>query len=118
MPSTERPIPEWARNERLHDQMWVQSNMGSFFTVASLSFIESGRGAIIVDATTQFANMGHPFTYFTQEMIDQDLDEDTQRMVEEYDPEKELVIVLLKPEEKVSTYRVRRQSMKPSADSL
>jgi hypothetical protein len=72
MPGAERPIPEWARKERLRDHVWIFGNRGIFYFLASLSFLESGRGALVVDTTTQFENMGHPFAYFTQEAIDQD----------------------------------------------
>jgi hypothetical protein len=49
---------------------------------------------------------GHPFGYFSQEQIEELGDEDTGRMVTEYDPEQEFVVVLLKPSDRASTYRV------------
>ncbi len=116
MTERRKPIPEWAQNERLRDHAWVRANRGIFYFLASLSFLESGRGAIVVDTTNELQDTGHPSAYFTQEMIEQDLDEHTQRMVHEYDPEKEFVVVLLKPEEKTSTYRVRQQPKKPSGN--
>lgn len=50
---------------------------------------------------------GNPFAYFTQEMVEEALDEDVQRMVRQYDPEKEIVVTLLKAQERVSSYRVQ-----------
>ena len=42
-----------------------------------------------------------------QETIEGTDDEDVKRMVAEYEPEREFVIVLLKPEERTSSYRVQ-----------
>lgn len=69
---------------------------------------QKGRGAIVVDTVTQPPDApGHPFGYVLQTSIEQDEDEDTKRLVREYDPYQEFVIKLLKPENRTSTYRVR-----------
>ena len=45
--------------------------------------------------------------YLDQETIGQHGDEDTQRLVGEYETTEEFVSVLLKPQDRQSTYRVR-----------
>ena len=50
---------------------------------------------------------GHPMGYLDQVTITQHGDEDTQRLVGEYEPTEEFVSVLLKPQDRQSTYRVR-----------
>jgi hypothetical protein len=45
--------------------------------------------------------------FYSQEQINQTDDEDAQRMVREYDPTAEMVVVLLKPQDRVSVYRMR-----------
>jgi hypothetical protein len=50
---------------------------------------------------------GHPFGYFPQEVIEQQGgDEDTQRLVREYDPSAEFVTTVLKPQDRISSYRL------------
>jgi hypothetical protein len=61
-----------------------------FSAIASVAFENSGRGAIVVDTTSQaMPGAGHPFGYFSQEQIEELGDEDTSRMVTEYEPAQE-----------------------------
>lgn len=106
MTPEKRIIPNWARLERAADLHWVGENLHVFWSTAKEAYGAHGRGALIVDTTSQPIVEGHPFGYFPQEIIDQLGDEDTKRMIREYDPEKEFVILLLKSSERTSTYRV------------
>src|SRR5437762_10261571 len=101
----ERPeLPEWAREERQSDIAWIRENMLLFREAARTAFQGGGRGAIVVDTTSlPVEGMGHPFGYYLQETIEGTNDEDVKRMVAEYEPEREFVIV---PEERTSSYRV------------
>jgi len=100
-------IPAWARRERQADLGWIAENLDVFSAIASVAFENSGRGAIVVDTTSQaMPGAGHPFGYFSQEQIEELGDEDTSHMVTEYEPTQEFVVVLLKREDHVSTYRV------------
>jgi len=85
---------------------WIRENLHVFRPAATTAFAEFGRGAIVVDTTSRPTGEGHPFGYFSQEMIEEGDDEDIKRMVNEYDPEKDVVIVMLKENDKMSTYRV------------
>jgi hypothetical protein len=77
-------------------------------TAASTAFKAGGRGAVVVDTTSvPVEGMGHPFGYYLQATIEEAGDDDVQRMVQEYQPNTEFVIVLLKPEERTSSYRVQ-----------
>ena len=100
-------IPDWARRERLRDFEWIGENLGSFWPLAKEVFKESGRGAIVVDTTSQPTGEGHPFGYFSQEDLEKFEDEDTDRILQNYDPEKEFVIMLLKSDDRTSTYRIQ-----------
>jgi hypothetical protein len=100
-------IPDWAQRERQGDLGWIAENLDAFSAIASLAFKDEGRGAIVVDVMSQpVPGAGHPFGYFSQETIEQQDDEDITRMVAEYDPAQEFVVVLLKPQDRTSTYRV------------
>jgi hypothetical protein len=101
-------LPEWAREERQSDIAWIRENMLLFREAAQTAFQGGGRGAIVVDTTSlPVEGMGHPFGYYLQESIEGTGDEDVKRMVGEYEPEREFVIVLLKPDERTSSYRVQ-----------
>ena len=104
----ERKIPDWAREERLRDMAWIGENFAVFWSAAEMMLAEQGRGAIVVDTTMQpEPEWGNPFVYLPQGEVEESFDEDAQRMVQQYEPEQEIVIVLLKPEERVSAYRVQ-----------
>lgn len=107
--AVERPnIPDWAKQERHQDMEWIRENGSVFQLAASVAYEFSGRGAIVVDTTTQpIPGIGHPFGYFDQDIVEADFDEYTKRMVKNYEPAEEIVIVLLKQEGKSSTYRVK-----------
>jgi hypothetical protein len=82
-------IPDWAREERQRDIAWIRENIHTFRAVARITFTERGRGAIVVDTTSiPVEGMGHPFAYYLQNTIEETDDEDTKRMVAEYDPHK------------------------------
>jgi hypothetical protein len=100
-------IPDWAGRERQADLAWVADNLDVFGTTAVLAFVHMGRGALFVDTTIQLApDAGHPFGYLSQEQVEEVADDDTRRMVKEYNPSQEFVIALLKPGDRISTYRI------------
>ena len=99
-------IPAWARQERWSDMAWISENVHVFWPAAQQQHQTLGRGAIVVDTTLRPTGAGHPFTFYSQEQINQTDDKDAQRMVREYDPETEMVIVMLKPQDRVSVYRM------------
>jgi len=114
MPEREaRWIPSWAESERTSDVAWISENLHVFWPVAQQRYEEHGRGAIVVDTTRLPTGEGHPFGYFPQQMVEQTGDEDTQRMVREYDPSWEMVTVLLKTHDRISTYRAGVLPRKP-----
>ncbi len=102
-------IPDWAKQEREHDLAWIGENLHIFRQAARAAFESSGRGAIVVDTTSRPTGEGNPFGYFAQELLEQRDDEDIKRMVSEYNPEEELVLVLIKSQDRTSAYRVRPQ---------
>ena len=102
-----RDIPDWARRERQGDLGWIAENLDVFSAIAFVAFEDEGRGAIVIDVTSQpVPGAGHPFGYFAQETIERQDDDDITRIVAEYDPTQEFVVVLLKPQNRTSTYRV------------
>ena len=100
-------VPEWARRERPFDHAWIIENLPVLWPAAQKQYQVLGRGSIVVDTTVQPTGAGHPYTYLTQQQIDERRDRDAQRMVREYDPVAEMVVVLLKPKDRMSVYRLR-----------
>jgi hypothetical protein len=87
--------------------MWIAENRLSFWPAAQAQFAAHGRGVIVVDTTVQpDPNAGHPMYYIESAQVAQMDDDDTKRLVGEYDPQHEFVVLLLKPEGHTSTYRV------------
>jgi hypothetical protein len=108
----ERPIRRSASTlQRESDIAWIIENLHVFRPAAQERFTAQGPGAIVIDTTVQPSpDAGHPMYYMPQDQIAQVGDDDVKRMVGAYDPQRELVLVLLKPQEKVSTYRVQLPS--------
>lgn len=102
-----RRIPDWAIKERSGDLAWIRENLHGFWASATAAFAGHGRGLIVVDTRIQIEGAGHPFGYIVQEDVEQHDDEDAKRLVRQYRPERELVIMLLKGKGKTSTYRVQ-----------
>ena len=100
-------IPDWAVRERQRDMEWIGENLLIFGPVAAAAFDEEGRGAIVVDIKSRPTGQGHPFGYVLQAEVEELDDEDIKRMVREYDPDHEFVVVMLKPADRISTYRVQ-----------
>lgn len=117
MGAERRESPEWARREREGDLAWIQENASVIQFVAQTALEASGRGVVVVDTTfNPPPEFGQAFAYFSQEIVDKDYDEDTKRMVREYDPDHEFVLVLLKPEDRTSTYRIRPHWSQPGPE--
>ena len=107
-------LPDWARYEREADLEWIDENVELFRAVATTAHEEMGRGVIVVDTTAQpIPDAGHPLGYVPQEQIEAYPDKDITRMASEYDPDHELVVVLLKREDHTSTYRISTHPPEP-----
>lgn len=106
-PEGRRRHPAWAERERQSDLKWINENIHVFWPAAQSQYQEQGRGVIMVDTTSRPTGEGHPFAYFPEEAVkEHGGDEDIERMIREYDPTREFVVVLLKSQDRMSTYRV------------
>lgn len=104
-----KQIPTWAEQERETDLAWIQKNLDRFWETASGLAQSWGRGAIVVDAAVKPLGKGNLYTYFAQEDINRYEDEEIERLVAQYEPAEEVVVVLLKPDERYSSYQLRPQ---------
>ena len=102
------PAPSPA-SERAEDLAWIQDNWHVLWPAAQRSFEAVGRGAVVIDTTTTIVHktgQGNPMFYLNEARIEQMQYPNSLRMVRGYNPESELVAMLLKSQQRVSTYRV------------
>lgn len=101
----EQPRPhEWVQRIDLH---WIAENYDVFWRVAQRDGGAGARGAIAVDLTGPPVEGGHPVAYWSEAHVQAYGDAALTRMVAGYTPRTELVILLLKPGNRISAYRVR-----------
>ena len=106
-----RRHPDWAERERKGDLAWAGENLPILWRAAVESYVKMGKGLVVVDLTTLIMG-GHPIFFAPQGDMD-GIDKDAIRMLNEYDPDWELVITLLKEDGRSSTYRVGIPDKKP-----
>lgn len=101
-----RPLPSWAQRERGGDFAWIGENLHVFWPAAFGAYASHGRGAIVVDITSSGPGGRHPFTYADANELRGIEDPNVDRLLADYDPSWELVVVLLKTLERISAYRI------------
>jgi len=102
-------LPGWARKERASDLAWIEQNLPGLWQAARAGYAAAGRGALIIDTTVVIAEggrAGNPIFYVSQAGVEEIGDKDALRMVRQYDPSWELVVVLLKSGDRESVYRI------------
>jgi len=93
------------------DLRWIAENYDAFLRVALRDMKTFGRGAIAVDVTNPLVGGGHAIIYWPEAYIQKYGDEAMCRLVATYDPEEELVVMLLKPGNRINSYRVRSATL-------
>jgi hypothetical protein len=95
--------------ERQRDLAWIGEHVAFFWETAVMGSRLIGRGAIVVDVEAQPMGNDNLLSYFPQADLERFEDDDMMRLVQQYQPDSEFVLVLLKPEARTSSYRVRPQ---------
>lgn len=98
-------FPTWAREERQGDLNWIEENLNVFWEAAIKQHDQNGRGIVVVDLRSRPPG-GHYFTYYIQQFIEWEDDEDIKQMVVEYNPAHEFIVALIKSTNRLSIYRV------------
>jgi hypothetical protein len=104
--TTHLQLPAWAARERITDLMWLVQHLDILSAAAEGGYLALGRGALVIDTTGQIEGFGHPFAFVPQSEVEAFGGEMERRMVTEYEPERELVAMLLKSFDHLSTYRM------------
>ena len=95
--------PEHENGERQRELAWLEENRPFFYAASAVAAEQIGRGALIIDTTIQMPHGGHPMSYQAEGEIEPDNALHT--LLQEYDPHREFVVTLLKPEGQTSTHR-------------
>lgn len=100
-------IPDEALTETVVDITWIQENLLEFRAVVLEHYALDGEGAVIADTLAPpHAHNPHKMWYLPLEQL-LTLDEpEVQALVNKYDPGREMVVVLLKPQNRQRAYRV------------
>ncbi len=99
--------PDWFVRERAADMAWIRDNGESLRTVADAQYQQHGRGALTVDVSMPPKPEGYHFYYFTAEYLEHFDELPAKALVEQYDPEQEFVVLLVKADNRTSAYRMR-----------
>ena len=109
-----RQSPPQSPAERDHDLDWIAENRDVFWLSATTAFEEIGRGALLVDLIHEPLEQGHPFSYHAEGELEIE-DEDLKHYLDDYDPGREFIVVLLKPDSR-AIYCGRRPDIGWMAD--
>lgn len=90
-------------SDRDLDLKWITKNVRVISAAAKNHYLAGGRGTLIFDHT---ADGGAPDSYFIPQGEIPNDDSQTRLMVDEYDPSAEMVVSILKPGNRMSTYRL------------
>ncbi len=83
---------------------WIEENRDIFWLSATVAFEQIGRGVLMVDLISEPQEQGRPFSYYAEGELELQ-DEELQRFLYDYDPDREFIVVLLKPGGRVGVYR-------------
>jgi hypothetical protein len=105
----ERPehVPP-AEPEKPAELIWLEENLPIFGAAAQVGYEQAGRGAIFINLNPEMDWEKTQFQYTDQSLIPVGEDEVSQHLVQlvaEYDPEKEFVAVIIKPDKQVQTFQ-------------
>jgi len=94
--------------EKTRELAWLEENLTIFWPTAHFGFEQQGRGAVVINAIEIPLGEDTQFHYADQTRIEEGEDEASSRlaqMVSEYDPERQFVMAIIRPDMWVSTYQ-------------
>ena len=94
--------------DKAADLKLIADNWSVLLPAAERAFEEHGRGMLLVN-TTRIENGGYPFQYVRMAALPGD-NSDCDRMVRTYDPEKEIIISLVRADGRIYSYELGRPS--------
>ena len=92
--------------DKAADLKLIADNWSVLLPATERAFEEHGRGMLLVD-TTRIKNGGYPFQYIKMAALPGD-NSACDRMVRTYDPEKEIIISLIRSDGRIYSYELGR----------
>jgi hypothetical protein len=92
----EERSPDREDQERQKDLTWIEENRTLFWLAATVAFEELGYGAVVVDLISKPFAHGHSFGYYTEGEMEPQGPE-LRRHLRDYNPDREFIVLLLKP---------------------
>ena len=103
----ESNTPNAVHVETEKDLSWIHNHASLLSSKACGWFKLVGRGAILVDAAAKPLGESSLFTYLNQDEFERFDDGEINLVLETYDPSEEFVLVMLKPQDLLHTYRIQ-----------
>jgi hypothetical protein len=102
--------PDQKSQEHQQDRNWIDENRALLWLAATVAFEEIGYGFLVVDLTKKKEDHGHPFAYYSEDELEPEQDEDGNllRLLKEYDPDREFIVMLWKGEGHRDVYLDKR----------
>ncbi len=91
---------DYSPEEIANDLAWIERHSSDFWPAAKEQFKANGKGVIVVKKpdSQDETNVDSSMYYLPEKTVKQAGDERLQRMLNQYDPDKEFVIALMKPD--------------------
>ena len=88
---------------RRQDLAWIKENRTLLWLAATVAGEQVGRGVLVVDLAHQSTNTGSTFGYCTEGELEI-ADERLHELLQMYNPQREFIITLQKPDGQINTY--------------
>ena len=102
--------PDQVSCEREQDFNWIEENRAILWLAATVAFEEIGYGFIVVNLTEQTEDQGNPFGYYSEGELEPQ-NEELRRLLQEYDPDRQFIVVLCKAGGRSDVYLSARPPM-------
>jgi len=102
-PEKRSPIGSREERERQQDLAWIEANRDFFWLVAVVAGEQTERGLLLVDMTRYDEERSLAFGYVPEGSLE-GTDERQQALLQTYNPQREFIISLCKPEGRTLTY--------------
>lgn len=102
-------LPDAEGREKDPELTWLEDNLTIFWPAAHYNYEQQGRGALVFDASVDPLGEETQFHYAPQPLIEEADDKASRSLavfVAEYDPEKQFVAAIIKPELELATYQI------------
>lgn len=99
-------LTDWGELEQQADLGWIDQNLTTLASFAMTEHEEQGNGLIMVNTAERSAEHGHFYSFLPQAIIEEFESDDPKALVRDYDPQTQIVVMLVKSNAYISSYLV------------